>query len=190
MSPLICPDSIIVRLRFNDITAFTSGTSGSYVYAINDVYDPNVTGVGAQPLGFDQWCGLYQRFEVLKSTILVEFTNSDATDNVRVAIVPTISSSSPSLINASTMARSKYGIMGGIGGISFKRLVCTVSPRALIGRNTNSVNYTGSSTASPASLVYWHVLAASMTSTTLNTVQSTEVTYTVKFYDRVSLSGS
>lgn len=45
-------------------------------FRANSVYDPNATGVGHQPMGFDQWSGIYQRYCVLGSRIIVQNTNS------------------------------------------------------------------------------------------------------------------
>lgn len=44
----------------------TSG-SGAYIFATNDMYDPNVTGTGTQPLYFDQISAIYNHFVVTSS---------------------------------------------------------------------------------------------------------------------------
>lgn len=42
-----------------------AGAGGSYTFAINNCFDPNFTGAGSQPLGFDQYAALYGRYRVL-----------------------------------------------------------------------------------------------------------------------------
>lgn len=46
----------------------------SYIYRINDLYDPNLTGVGHQPLYRDQMFLLYSYARVLGAKITVQFT--------------------------------------------------------------------------------------------------------------------
>lgn len=47
------------------------GSTGSYVFTCNGMYDPNVTGTGHQPLGFDEVSNFYQHYTVLRSSIAV-----------------------------------------------------------------------------------------------------------------------
>lgn len=54
------------------------GSSAAYVFSCNDVYDPNYTGTGHQPTGFDQWMSFYNRFVVLGSKIKATFSSLDA----------------------------------------------------------------------------------------------------------------
>jgi len=48
-----------------------AGSLGTTVYRANSVYDPDYTGAGHQPLGFDQMAGLYAHYRVLRSTIKI-----------------------------------------------------------------------------------------------------------------------
>lgn len=56
------------------------GALAIYVYTTNGLYDPNTTGIGHQPTGFDQLMALYNEYVVIGSTIKVSFTNSDETN--------------------------------------------------------------------------------------------------------------
>lgn len=61
----------------------TSGALSQYNFSANGMYDPNLTGVGHQPLYFDQMTALYNHYTVIGSKI-------------KVNIVPTASGQSPS----------------------------------------------------------------------------------------------
>lgn len=54
---------------------------GFYVFSGNSVYDPYVTGVGHQPLGFDQIMLGYEHVYVVASRITCKFTIESSTTN-------------------------------------------------------------------------------------------------------------
>ncbi len=74
------------------IDAGGSGAVGVYQFAANGMYDPDITGTGHQPLGFDQWLGtsittgFYNHYNVTSSHIKVT-AFSQAADNTGQAIV-------------------------------------------------------------------------------------------------------
>lgn len=66
------------RMRYNEVNvAFNIGTPNAtgYVFTANGLYDPNITSVGHQPLGFDQMMLIYEHYTVTKAKITVTFTN-------------------------------------------------------------------------------------------------------------------
>lgn len=78
--PLIVPDRLHVKLRYSDIYTVTN-TVGSVSYQRwrgNSVFDPDQTGAGTQPSGFDQWSAFYQNYVVHGSALTVRVVNSDA----------------------------------------------------------------------------------------------------------------
>jgi len=54
-----------------------AGSAAPYVFAANGLNDPNITGVGHQPMGFDQLMELYNQYTVLGGIIKVTFDNTD-----------------------------------------------------------------------------------------------------------------
>ncbi len=49
----------------------TTGAPATYVFSCNGLYDPNITGTGHQPHGFDQLMQNYKNYQVLSSSIEV-----------------------------------------------------------------------------------------------------------------------
>jgi len=47
------------------------GAMGQYVFSANGCYDPDITGTGHQPYGFDQMMAMYNHYEVVESCIRV-----------------------------------------------------------------------------------------------------------------------
>jgi len=68
-------DSQLVKLRYGDLISIDAGagTTATHVFRANDLYDPNSSGVGHQPLGFDEWMGFYNHFTVIGSRITAVF---------------------------------------------------------------------------------------------------------------------
>lgn len=52
-----------------------TGLAVSYVYSANGLYDPDVSGTGTQPTGFDQMMVFYEQYTVYQATIIVTFRN-------------------------------------------------------------------------------------------------------------------
>jgi hypothetical protein len=70
------PRSTVVKLRYVADVQLTPTTSavGSYIFRANNLYDPDYSGTGHQPMGFRQWAAFYNHYVVQKSTILAEMT--------------------------------------------------------------------------------------------------------------------
>jgi hypothetical protein len=62
-------------MRYVSIVSLGSGvTPGLNVFSANGLYDPDITGTGHQPRGFDQLIALYDHYVVTKSVCHVQFT--------------------------------------------------------------------------------------------------------------------
>lgn len=70
------PTSIITRHRYNETILLDPSAGVPSVHYFNAIgmYDPNSTGTGHQPLGFDQYTPIYDHYTVLGSKITVDFT--------------------------------------------------------------------------------------------------------------------
>jgi len=68
------PNRMIVKMRYCDTNQLNAdGSAASTVtYALNGLFDPDVTGVGHQPMGFDQFAALYQSYKVLGARVTFE----------------------------------------------------------------------------------------------------------------------
>ena len=56
------------------------GSLASKVFTCNGLYDPDVSGTGHQPRGFDQMMALYDHYVVTKCKMTVMYWNSDETN--------------------------------------------------------------------------------------------------------------
>jgi len=67
------PDELRVSLKYSQqmVITETTGTATSYVFRGNGPFDPDLTGTGSQPAGYDQWSAFYYQQRTLGSRIKV-----------------------------------------------------------------------------------------------------------------------
>jgi len=80
----IFPAKAAKMLRYS--TSFsltcTAGVVASYVFRANDLFDPDFTSTGHQPMGFDQMMLSYNHFCVVKARIICTFECTSGTNTV------------------------------------------------------------------------------------------------------------
>lgn len=67
-----------VTLRYAQQINLTPSVGGAnHLFRLNSLYDPDYTGVGHQPLGYDQWTTIYDKYAVRRARIkITEVTDS------------------------------------------------------------------------------------------------------------------
>lgn len=84
------PVSFKTTLRYRDqlitLNPGAAGIAASHVWSANGLYDPDITGTGHQPAGFDQLMLFYNHYTVTHAKITVTFANQDTTNGQTVAI--------------------------------------------------------------------------------------------------------
>lgn len=103
------PDSMRMRIAYGDKQTLTSSTinlTPTYAYRLNSIYDPDYTGLGAQPYWRDQLAAIYNRYRVLGAKITVTFANSPVTDTTTTQgpFLVGIQNSNTNTLNNSTSA--------------------------------------------------------------------------------------
>lgn len=83
------PTRMVAKLRYADHHQITWGsvlTENDYIYRANSLFDPDLTGSGHQPRGFDQYMQMYDHYTVVGAKCTVTFTN-ESTSNASMPIV-------------------------------------------------------------------------------------------------------
>lgn len=80
------PDELFVELVYADTKVLTSsaGLPTSNVYRLNSLFDPDFTGTGNQPVGFDNYALLYGRYCVYEAMVECRVVNGNATAQMLV----------------------------------------------------------------------------------------------------------
>jgi len=139
----------------------STGLGTSYVYSANGLYDPDISGTGAQPSGFDQMMVFYEHYTVFNARIVVTFRNFLATNSpiVYLAVrgdvvnIPTVQSIMETGNSVSTQL-----MPANIAG-SLKELSISVRVGVFLGFDDlmDSNVARGDIAANPAEGVFFHV---------------------------------
>jgi hypothetical protein len=71
------PPTLLTRLRYCDTVsmASTSGSIAKYLFRVNDIFDPDYTGSGHQPLYRDTFAAIYDFYTVKSARVTLTITN-------------------------------------------------------------------------------------------------------------------
>ncbi len=129
------------------------------IYSANGLYDPDVTGIGHQPRGFDQIKTMYDHYHVLQSKITVDFSNLDTVYamTVGVAIVDR-NAAHTAVTDYAEGANCKFIRLSPAGGSKDTGTVTlTCDTRRFSGRGRNSDAMTAACTGMPSDGIYFHI---------------------------------
>lgn len=106
---------IVTSLVYCEIVSITMASGPGnldYQFNLNSLFDPDITGAGHQPKGFDQLSTLYARYRVYAVRYHVSYIVNLSTDqNVAFVVAPTNSSSGyANLTSPREVFQSKYNI--------------------------------------------------------------------------------
>lgn len=106
------PQRFIVKMKYADDVY--ANASGLYTFNLNSIFDPNRTGAGHQPYGFDQFATLYNRYRVISCSWRV--TAPSSTNTVQLGCIPTNEAITPATFaELKENPRAKYVIQH-VGG--------------------------------------------------------------------------
>lgn len=144
---------------------------GIFAYSVhtfhaNSLYDPDYTGVGVQPFGFDQWSAFYNQYRVHYSTITAVLHDESPATNappLYIIIVPshTTSSSLPVVLDELMQVPHAKLVMWNTITRNIIKVKHRVNTIALLQRqdpnSTDSEDLWSLISANPPAPVYWHV---------------------------------
>jgi len=161
----VFPAKILKILRYS--TTFAGATTAgaitsTYVFRANDLFDPDFTGTGHQPMGFDQLMLWYNHFCVIKARIRIVAKNTTAS-------APTVclrqdGSSTPitvidRIVELGGCVTETLEVKGAYGANKVLQLELDVTKLQGVTRNTITADSTlrGDAATSPTEVTYFHV---------------------------------
>lgn len=142
-----------------------SGLAAVYVFSANGLYDPNISGVGHQAMGFDQMSALYQEYLVKGCYVKAQFVNSEAAAGAIVGFAFTqTASSSADIRQYIENGNCYYTVVGSSGGKDCATVTGGMDISKMAGFNVDSGSeYAGGQTYNPTAQIYCHVFALGIT---------------------------
>lgn len=172
----------------------TGGIPATHVFSMNGLYDPDITGTGHQPLGFDQFMLMYDHYTVIGSRARVSFSNTDASYHQLVVCqlkdTNTVVATTNEILEN---GNNKWATLGThTSGQSVKNLIINCSPNKFFGRKVmQGDKYQGTSGTNPSDQVYLHLQAGPLEGVDVDIVDVTiEIEYIVVFTEPKQLSQS
>jgi len=164
-------DKLKALVTYADIGSSLNPTIGpvtaGYVYSCNGLYDPNITGTGHQPMGFDQLMVIYQRYTVIGAKAIVTFINTDATNASNVGLLVTRSTTvnaSPTQIMEQGLGQFKLLSPSGSNGDSVT-LELAINPNKFLDKSDplDDESLGGTSASNPGTQCYFNIWACGNT---------------------------
>jgi len=146
--------------EINFINAPSLTTAGAYVYSANGLFDPNVTGTGHQPMGFDQLMPMYDHYTVMGAKITVNWDNASGVGifgAIQISDSPTPLTAPGQIVENGVIT---YGTI--TSSVQNKcQMVATVGIEKFMGRPgiLTEDDFRGSVAANPVEQVYFIIYA-------------------------------
>lgn len=180
------PQRYICKMKYCE-TNLTNLATGQYLYNINSIYDPDRTGAGHQPYGFDNLALLYNRYRVIKCGWRIE---SPVTNGSDYRAIHAIASNDPGITWGTAgyireNPRCKYVTCNPGGGAPV--LKGWVSMPSLTGRTTAQYmaddRYSADVLNNPAEAGILYVMTTNSNGNPVQAPIQVTLEYTVEFFD-------
>jgi hypothetical protein len=193
------PDRSIQKLKYVDmiqLDATTAVVPAVWNFSCNGLWDPNQTGTGHQPMGFDQYATLYNHYHVMESYIKVIFmAPDDVGSGAKHAAIIGIMRNNDASDSRSTKDRLEesstvYDVIHG-DGPGTKQLTLGYKEKAIFPVDKRGDTH-GAINANPQEQTSFQVFCAAITTgndpSPIKAV--VEINYLCEFYERQDLVGS
>lgn len=182
------PREFRTTLVYHDSFGVTGALTGQ-AFNMNSLFDPDNTGVGHQPMYFDQLMVLYNHYKVVKSKLSVVATSTVATPSIAVLYRDDDGVGATSLNSAVETANAKHAPYC---LSTYARLSMNYDAAAVFGSAwQNQDSLIGSIAASPAELsTVQMTMAAADQATSVLTLCSWKIVFDVIFTELKTVAGS
>lgn len=173
------PQRFITKHKYST-TVTLSTLQNYYRMNLNSLYDPDLTGTGHQPYGFDQMAALFNRYRVFGCSYVIN--GYQANNPIRIGCVPTNDAASPAnMASLIELPRSKFTTQ--VPGGPRAQIKGYVSLPSLTGRTKAQYmaddRYQAQNNANPQEALILNIMAAKLDDTT---VDGCLITITLNFH--------
>ncbi len=157
----IIPNTRLVKHRYIDNDVYLNSTSGgspaSYIFSANGMFDPDITGVGHQPLAFDEMTTLYNHYTVVGCKITYTIVSQDNGYAHVVAVkLSTDTTPTSDMENLLENGKCRWAILPRADGGVVSKLTLRVNPNKFLGisKPMSEDDLKGTAAANPAKQAY------------------------------------
>lgn len=160
----IVRDRRIVTLRYVEhLVQAADATVATHQFRANSVFDPDLSGVGHQPRGFDQWMVLYSDWAVLSSTIMVKASKPSTSAPMALSVHITETGITPDATFIDMMENNPRTtrVLGSAGnGFPMTTVRTSVNVAKYLNRSggiADDLDLHGTDSANPSKQIIYHV---------------------------------
>lgn len=191
----VIPDVAAVQLRYVYNTNLAGTGILRTVFRGNSCFDPDFTGVGAQPMGFDQYGALFRRYRVLGSKVKVMFSLGGSLNKTAGFVVPL---DTTAVVGSGISDNTEHQFTKTISieqnqHNTINHYMSTAKLRGVLTDDVRSdSDYSAPIGGNPSLQWYWHVGAYDMNGAGggIDSSLQVEITYYVEFFNRETLPTS
>lgn len=177
----------ITKLKFAQVQFLSGAGPGAWRYRLNSLFDPDFSGIGHQPYGFDQLTPLYNRYRVISCSYVVSAVDQSG-QYITFATLP-----ANEQVNTLTLSqmrenpRCQFAVQAPASAM--KQITGKVYLPSLVGRNKAQYmaddRYQSLVTASPDEAAILNIYVQRMDEgiNALNVPLTVTLEYTVEFFD-------
>lgn len=189
------PERLQVALGYVTSGVHSGAVAVDYVWNPNGLFDPDFTAAGHQPLGYDQWTAMYNRYLVHNCHVRVTIVHLNATQGACIVGITAINGQQAAL-NATQMTqavegmRCKWSIVGPNGNSARPTILTMKIPLARMAGATRERyladdRYQALVSANPSELIGLHLFAYDATfATNVSVGWQLDLCYEAEFFDR------
>lgn len=164
---------VMAKLRYVDYITIDPPSAGvaSYVFRATSLFDPDVTGTGHQPMGFDQLMNRYDHYTVVGAKLTAQFMPVSAANLVPGLLGCLLSDTGTRVASATSISHllehPGRGSIANTGVLLPKdynaRVIKKFSSKKFFGKKTiNENDYRGTNAASPTENAFFEVYVATV----------------------------
>ncbi len=168
------------KTRYCDVSlALDAGAGGipvSHVFNLTSLYDPDFTGIGHQPIGFDQIMPMYDHYTVIGARARISFTNTDATHSQLVCLqLKDTTAVSTNITEIIENGMNRYTVLSkSDGSRDTTTMTYNFSAKKFYGKSPmDGDKYQGTITTNPAEGAFLHITCDPQTTSNVSSVKFT-----------------